>query len=240
MSRVKKIRSKRNVALAVAVITAAATAHTFAQSTDAPVGQGFNVNRDDLRFILTQIRIAEEHARTRSTANPCNTQLGAADGSDGPFRIPNNGAGRDLPWGLRTVDGSCNNLVTGRSEFGAADNVFPRLVPRNFRAGETGDPDGSGPAPSGPTSYAQKSGTVIDSRPRTISNLIVDQSDDNPAAVAVRADAGAAEGDVEIPNVAPDTGLSAPFNSVFTFFGQFFDHGLDLVGKSNDLVFMPL
>ena len=44
-----------------------------------------------------------------------------------------------------------------------------------------------------------------------------------------------------IPNVAPDTGLSAPFNSWFTLFGQFFDHGLDLVNKGNaGTVFVPL
>ena len=34
-------------------------------------------------------------------------------------------------------------------------------------------------------------------------------------------------------NVSPDFGLSAPFNSWFTLFGQFFDHGLDLVPKAN-------
>ncbi len=34
-----------------------------------------------------------------------------------------------------------------------------------------------------------------------------------------------------IPNVATDVGLSAPYNSWFTLFGQFFDHGLDLVNK---------
>ena len=44
-----------------------------------------------------------------------------------------------------------------------------------------------------------------------------------------------------IPNVAPDVGLSAPFNSMFTFFGQFFDHGLDLVNKGGSgTVFVPL
>src|SRR3712207_8936468 len=35
-------------------------------------------------------------------------------------------------------------------------------------------------------------------------------------------------------------GLSAPFNSTFTLFGQFFDHGLDLVSKSGGTVFVPL
>ena len=44
-----------------------------------------------------------------------------------------------------------------------------------------------------------------------------------------------------LPNIAPDEGLSAPFNSWFTLFGQFFDHGLDLVNKGgNGTVFIPL
>ena len=46
---------------------------------------------------------------------------------------------------------------------------------------------------------------------------------------------------VVITNIAPDEGLSAPFNSWFTLFGQFFDHGLDLVDKGgNGTVFIPL
>ena len=44
-----------------------------------------------------------------------------------------------------------------------------------------------------------------------------------------------------ISNSTPDEGLSAPFNSWFTFFGQFFDHGLDLVTKNDsEVVFIPL
>ena len=46
---------------------------------------------------------------------------------------------------------------------------------------------------------------------------------------------------ISLPNVAPDEGLSASFNSWFTLFGQFFDHGLDLVGKGGSgTVFIPL
>lgn len=46
---------------------------------------------------------------------------------------------------------------------------------------------------------------------------------------------------IVIANTAPDEGLSAPFNSWFTLFGQFFDHGLDLVAKGgNGTVFIPL
>ena len=94
------------------------------------------------------------------------------------------------------------------------------------------------------TSYTQTSGTVIDSQPRVISNLVVDQTVANPAAVDA---AGAVpeltpSGAFFIPNVAPDVGLSAPFNSWFTLFGQFFDHGLDLVTKAGaqGAVFVPL
>jgi Ca2+-binding RTX toxin-like protein len=44
-----------------------------------------------------------------------------------------------------------------------------------------------------------------------------------------------------IPNISPDEGLSAPYNSWFTLFGQFFDHGLDLVKKGgNGTVYVPL
>ena len=37
-----------------------------------------------------------------------------------------------------------------------------------------------------------------------------------------------------IPNVTPDGGISAPFNTWFTLFGQFFDHGLDFVNKGGN------
>ncbi|MGH2820414.1 MAG: peroxidase family protein, partial [Actinomycetota bacterium] len=204
----------------------------------APVGAGFNLNPSDLKFILRQIKIAEAHARTATPANPCGTLLGT-----GPNQIPNTGnQAEELPFGLRTVDGTCNNLMPGQGRFGAADSVFPRMTTPRFRNAEAGDPDGPGPAPSGPTSYAQTNGTVIDSEPRVISNLIVDQSKSNPAAVAAAGEGAApdASGTLSIPNVAPDVGLSAPFNSMFTFFGQFFDHGLDLVTKGGGTVLVPL
>ena len=195
-------------------------------STQAQVGQGFNLNASDLRFIYQQIRIAERHAATRTASNPCGTLVGTD-----PDQIPT-GTGQTilLPWGLRTVDGTCNHLSPGQENFGAADQPFPRLVPKNLRPAEAG------------TSYTQTSGQVTDSQPRIISNLIVDQTADNPAAVAA-ADGAVPDdsGTLFIPNVAPDTGLSAPFNSWFTLFGQFFDHGLDLVNKGgNGTVFIPL
>src|SRR5215471_16307394 len=197
--------------------------------------------RSDLAFILEQIRIAERNAAGESLLDI----------------LPN----VELPYGLRTVDGSLNNIAPTQTQFGAADNTFPRLAADPlFRPAELG------------TSYAQTSGTVIDSAPRTISNLIVDQTPNNPAAYATAFDPGvdgilhtaddvlkdgvqivtspgldgifgtADDKDVFFfPNVAPDVGLSAPFNPWFTFFGQFFDHGLDLVTKGgNGTIFVPL
>ena len=37
-----------------------------------------------------------------------------------------------------------------------------------------------------------------------------------------------------------DVGLSPPYNSLFTFFGQFFDHGVDQTVKGGGTVFVPL
>ncbi len=194
----------------------------------APVGQGFNLNASDLRFILKQIQIAENHvANTTTATGPCGAMLGA-----GANQIPDNGVGVTLPLGLRTVSGVCNNIEVDQDDFGQADRSFPRLVPKKLRDAENG------------TSYTQTSGTVRDSAPRTISNLIVDQTAGNPAAVAAGGENPQVDtrtGSIFIPNVATDTGLSAPYNSWFTLFGQFFDHGLDLVNKGgNGSVMIPL
>ncbi|EJM87719.1 peroxidase family protein [Pseudomonas sp. GM60] len=176
-----------------------------------------NFNKSDLEFILKQIFIAEAHA----------------DGASLSDLLPNS----QVPFGLRTVDGSYNNLVTGQSEFGAADNAFPRLLDPSFLASYSG------------------TGDVIDPQPRIISNLIVDQTANNPAAVAANGGADpvispgpdgvfGTDDDKQvffIPNQSADAGLTAGFNSWMTFFGQFFDHGLDLVTKSaTDFVFIPL
>jgi Ca2+-binding RTX toxin-like protein len=182
--------------------------------------------RSDLEFILQQIIIAERDAAGENLRDI----------------LPN----VTVPWGLRTVDGTDNNIYLTQSEFGAADNTFPRLADPTFRTAEAG------------TTYAQTNGLVIDSQPRIISNLIVDQTANNPAAVAAAEQTPGAHlitspgldgnfgtaDDTQvffIPNVAPDVGLSAPFNPWFTFFGQFFDHGLDLVTKGGQgTIFVPL
>ncbi|MFZ2366927.1 MAG: peroxidase family protein [Azonexus sp.] len=185
------------------------------------VSPGVHFLGSDLQFILDQIKVAERNAAGEDMldlmANP------------------------RMAVGLRTVDGSLNNLTAGQTEFGASDNVFPRMTDPSFSAAEAG------------SSYAQTSGIVTDSQPRTISNLIVDQTANNPAAVAAaaatdgaslvngtRAD-GTPFQTFFMPNVAADAGLTVPFNAWMTFFGQFFDHGLDLVNKGgNGAIFVPL
>jgi Ca2+-binding RTX toxin-like protein len=285
--------------------------------------------RSDLDFILAQIKIAEAHAAGQPLFGPGGL-------------IPT----YNLSWGLRTVDGSYNNLL--HPTWGAADHPFPSILAPEYRPAQGGmlDPDGPGPAPSFPTQpnynpSNNPNSVVIDPSLRTISNLIVDQTLDNTAAIMVAlsragvetateqltiaqtikteyqvvkpyledaeeahlantaaqrtlvaaqqaydtdptpenqtaldaataaaattqaasdaADAALAanrvtldgmlaangiemDGDnIKLTNVAPDEGLSASFNSWFTLFGQFFDHGLDLVGKGGSgTVFIPL
>ncbi len=244
----------------------------------------FNVNVNDLQYILRQIKIAE--ASSAAYSSTPKSILQAIMDAYGVTAV--NAA--QLPAGLRTVDGTFNNLLPGLSEAGAADNLFPRLTDPNFRTVDgpgidfNGDgfvdvvnpnygvfPDAS-PAPG--LQPGVKS--VADSDPRTISNLIVDMTPSNPAAIEAfvnnplsmeyiatyLADNGlpaVAEANVAtwladplnvavatdimktIPNQSPDIGLSPGFNSWMTFFGQFFDHGLDLVTKgSNGTVYIPL
>lgn len=284
--------------------------------------------KSDLQFILDQIKIAEAHAGGQP--------LYGAGGL-----IPT----YNLSWGLRTVDGTYNNLL--HPTWGSADQPFPEPLGTDYRPadGTPLDMDGPGGAPAIPTApdynpSNNPGSIVVDGSVRTISNLIVDQTLDNPAAIMVALQrAGAAEGNelevalqikqeyqvvkpfledaeaahlvntnaqrtlasaqqafdndpspanqtalddataaaaltqtasddadaalngarvdldamlddygvvmdgdnISLPNVAPDEGLSASFNSWFTLFGQFFDHGLDLVGKGGSgTVFVPL
>lgn len=269
-----------------------------------------NIVRHDLEFILRQIKIAEAH----SAGTPLDQIYVNAAGDV----VAQNAPGAVLaishplaPYGLRTVDGSYNNMVAGRDQWGAADNPFAHLTDQSYRNDLDGDSIALGQ--NGPvltnTNYGS-AGSVVDADPRLISNLIVDQTLGNPAAVyaalahaglsgnalnlalttinlayepvkdaaaaraaanaqpnnaALDAAADAAEAaaaaampailtlvagygiemeetthTIILPNVAPDEGLSAPFNSWFTLFGQFFDHGLDLVAKQGGTIYIPL
>ena len=231
----------------------------------------FAVNIADLEFILKQVKIAEDASEAYTPATPTKTilqsimdtyGLTAADAAIAPF-------------GLRTVDGTFNSLVPGQSDFGAADTLFPRLTNPVYR----NEGDDNFPGVTSNNNYGV-GGNVVDADPRIISNLIVDMSITNPAAIeayfnnplsleqfaedhpinplnlALGSYEPVRPGDLTNPltqlevtstdlqtilNQSPDIGLSPGFNSWMTFFGQFFDHGLDLVTKGgNGTVYVPL
>jgi Ca2+-binding RTX toxin-like protein len=260
--------------------------------------------KHDLEFILKQIKIAEAH----SAGTPL-TEIRLGDNGIiyGNNDIVPEGVTTTLaipstlsPYGLRAVDGSYNNLVEGRDQWGAADHPFLRITDPEYRT-ENDDAMPPGYVPGNNNNYGQ-AGSVVDADPRLISNLIVDQTLGNPAAIyaalthagvtgaavvpalnaitaayapvkaamlaertattpEAKAAAAAAKSAAEdalapvleaygiemdgnsvvLPNVAPDEGLSAPYNGWFTLFGQFFDHGLDLVAKGgNGTIYIPL
>src|SRR3954454_2663738 len=138
---------------------------TPSNAADAPVGQGFTVTASDLSFILAQIKISERHAATLSPTEPCSTLVGT-----GTDQIPSPLVSK----GLRTVDGSCNNLQPGQETFGAADQIFPRYAAKSFRPAESSFIPGLGlVGPPGTTSYTQTTGAVVDSEPRTIPLLLL-------------------------------------------------------------------
>ena len=246
----------------------------------------FNINVDDLLYILKQIKIAEATSIGYTTAPK--TMLQAVMYEYGATSQ----TAALLPAGLRTVDGSFNNLLIaptgtfgtpgynpGTSLFGSADTLFPRLTDPVFQNvnGPGIDFNGDGIFDVINHNYGDASSaagiqfkSVVDVDPRLISNLIVDMSVNNPAAIAAYlgnplsleqfaidhpgknpvAPGGIVNlNDLEItntdlatlPNLSPDIGLSPGFNSWMTYFGQFFDHGLDLLTKgTNGTVYIPL
>src|SRR6267142_2113196 len=153
------VRSRKPWSIALVCAMMLSTINTVfvptVQAQTAPVGAGFAIDAEDLRFIFHGIEIAQEHSVTRTAANPAAAAAAVNVCGSGGFVC--SGAGTPDP--------------------GPGPAVFP----------ETFDTSS-----------------------------------------------------IFIPNTTPDFGLSAPFNLMFTFFGQFFDHGLDLVTKGGGTVVMPL
>ena len=231
------------------------------------LGAGFTITVSDLQFILQQIRIAESHRAIEATSpavTPSTNVLtagraladpatfGTRNGVFSVLTTTNRNAASTqvvsplLPEGLRQVDGRNNNLsangfsswigfgyispipTVAKSAWGAADTDFPRTVPASFRTVNG-------------KSYSDRTGDVTDAAPRVISNLISDQSVNNPAARAAASctvtgptacvPSTTDKASLVIKNRATNN-VAAPYNGNFALFGQFFDHGLDLVGKS--------
>src|SRR3954447_23248883 len=149
------------LAIPVALVTqiAGVPATNAAIVNPGPVGNGFVVTPGDLAFILKQIKIAERHSTTLDPTHPCSTLVNQpGDGIPDAEQVP------DIltSYGLRTVDGSCNNLKDATTaNFAASDQVFPRLTTPVWRTAEAAPP---GFPPSTPT--YQGTGNVVDSQPR--------------------------------------------------------------------------
>ena len=259
-----------------------------------------NITYADLKFILDQIKIGEAHAaRTATSASTLETaanspsstiiypyditsatrcltpdDLLAAANKAGPTSLSDQYPFNvEYPWGVRQVDGQCNNIhgITAESAptqvysapitasdpagWGAADQIFTRLAPATNKASTPYALNDVQKA------YQDAGKSVLDPTPREISNIISDQSAKNPAAVAaatqaastlantptapdtefsINAGTGAVSTVLKIPNITPDYNVSAGYNSWFTLFGQFFDHGLDLIPKAGATVLIPL
>ncbi|MBV7407546.1 peroxidase family protein [Maritimibacter sp. DP1N21-5] len=124
------------------------------------------LNTNDLAHILAQIQLSEEHTRLIN------------EGMDPGAALAQLLSSPLVPYGLRTVDGSFNNFQPGMERFGASDEVMVRLLTPNYADAEINQRTGQ------PTSYQQADGSVYDSQPRTVSNLVADQTLNNPAAIA--------------------------------------------------------
>ena len=159
------------------------------------MAENFIVNQHDLTYILKQIQIAELHANTPGmTLVQAIMQVYGVSAADAAL----------LPAGLRTVDGSFNNLLPGQSDFGAAGTLFPRLTDPTYTTGSGGP--FFGVTNNNYTPTANGTGmSVVDSDPRTISNLIVDQSVANPAAIYAALRGAGIEGSGAVSAVAAIT-----------------------------------
>ena len=143
----------------------------------------FNVNQADLQKILEQIKVAEAHSAANGTKSLLQIIMETFNVSAADAAL--------MPVGLRTVDGSDNSLLPGQNFFGAADQLFPRLTDPVF----VNDADGDAFGPITNNNYGSQT-SVADADPRIISNLIVDMTAGNPAAVEAALRYAGHEGDI--------------------------------------------
>ena len=122
------------------------------------------LNRQDLEFILQQIQYSRKRTRRERIWRACSRTRSCRSAC------------------ARSTDRSTTSCLVS-SEFGAADNPFPRLVDPVFRDDADGDTfDANGPGPGGVvtnTDYGAP-GNVADADPRIISNLVADQTITQP------------------------------------------------------------
>ncbi|CAB4338762.1 MAG: hypothetical protein F2839_04150 [Actinobacteria bacterium] len=280
-------------------VTVAAPAGAIGPATYSTPSGHLNITVNDLKYLLDQIKIGQAHALRTSTPLATLRPIGTTSASIiYPFDVTSadrcllavdiqaassaalgsTGLTNVYPylntevWGLRQVDGQCNNITNvvaqeaptavvdatspaapDTSAWGAADQQFPRLSPSALSNSDAYTLSPAQSAYQDPTDY------VKDATPRIISNMVSDQSDDNLAAIAASdvanetlyGDSATYENSInattsevrrvaKIPNVTTDFNSSAGFNSWMTNFGQFYNHGVNLIPKSGKSVYIPL
>lgn len=177
------------------------------------MSSSFTVNLADLAKILEQIKIAERHAAGENLVDII--------GPDASL----------LPMGLRTVDGSYNHLLPGQEHVGSAVQLFPRMLPADFRLETDGDTytlvraDVVNAPPGGITITNNNydptiagSHSVVDADPRIISNLIVDVTLNNPAALQAALFASIVPAGTNDLNAAQGAELAAKQAAITAFY----------------------
>ncbi|MFM7065530.1 MAG: peroxidase family protein, partial [Gammaproteobacteria bacterium] len=232
---------------------------------------GFRLNLQDLIHILRMIRIAENHARTGQLVDAQGNPIGnlvpwGLRTVSGEFNNLNNptagSADQVMPRLLTTTFSDAGtNPRTGQptsytQTSGAVYDSQPRVISNLISDQSPTNPvvlivalTATGMAQAAATTFARNFSdtyqNLLNAKKQPGANVASLDAQLNAMLQQLRDLGVTLEGNstgemsVLIPNVMTD--FSAPYNSFMTLFGQFFDHGLDLVGKGGSgTVYVPL
>lgn len=182
------------------------------------------LNQTDIDFILSQLNLPGNDPRRALT-----------------------GLGTVLdPSGIRDVGGVGNNV--NNPGWGAVDQAFARLTAAGWTNAQ-GTLSNTFQPLNTPTSYQTRDVNLWDSAPRTISNLVANQSAAALSAIGYTTQEQQRLAVLDDPSTTPGGRISPltgnmnplPYSGFMTMFGQFFDHGLDFVHKGSDgTVMVPI
>ena len=232
---------------------------------------GFRLNLQDLIHIARMIRIAENHARTGQLLDQQGNPIGnlvpwGLRTVSGQFNNLNNptagSADQVMPRLLTTTLSSAdNNPRTGQptsyeQTAGSVYDAQPRVISNLLSDQAPTNPvvlivalTAAGMSQSAALTYARSFSdsyqSLLTAKKQPAADVAALDAQLNTMLQDLRDLGIPLEGNstgemtILIPNVMTD--FSAPYNSFMTLFGQFFDHGLDSVGKGGSgTVYIPL